>query len=143
MYMNEVGGAPRRAPSVSRGETGAAAVEFALVMPVLIMILFGTINFGIAPLSGTLVSKLEMIDLEQMLRQAIIDFEPRILPDSLVVRGVAPVDPLGHHNSLSFEINARLWAQPYPLELLLKTDLDLETGLVELKDRSGTTILGA
>ena len=48
MYMNEVGGAPRRAPSVSRGETGAAAVEFALVMPVLIMILFGTINFGIA-----------------------------------------------------------------------------------------------
>ena len=102
-----------------------------------------TINFGIAPLSGTLVSKLEMIDLEQMLRQAIIDFEPRILPDSLVVRGVAPVDPLGHHNSLSFEINARLWAQPYPLELLLKTDLDLETGLVELKDRSGTTILGA
>ena len=53
------------------------------------------------------------------------------------------VDPLGHHNSLSFEINARLWAQPYPLELLLKTDLDLETGLVELKDRSGTTILGA
>ena len=102
-----------------------------------------TINFGIAPLSGTLVSKLEMFDLEQMLRQAIIDFEPRILPDSLVVRGVAPVDPLGHHNSLSFEINARLWAQPYPLELLLKTDLDLETGLVELKDRSGTTILGA
>jgi type VI secretion system protein ImpF len=101
-----------------------------------------TINFGIAPLSGSLVSKLEMGDLEQMLRQAIIDFEPRILPDSLVVRGMAPVDPLGHHNALSFEITARLWAQPYPLELLLKTDLDLETGMVELKDRSGNTIAG-
>lgn len=101
-----------------------------------------TINYGIAPLSGSLVSKLEMSDLEQMLRQAIIDFEPRILADTLVVRGIAPVDPLGHHNALSFEITAQLWAQPYPLELLLKTDLDLETGMVELKDRSGNTITG-
>ncbi|MGE0797073.1 MAG: type VI secretion system baseplate subunit TssE [Lautropia sp.] len=99
-----------------------------------------TINFGITPLSGMLVSKLELSDLEQMLRQAIIDFEPRILPDSIQVRGIVPENPLGHHNSLSFEIVARLWAQPYPLELLLKTDLDLETGLVELKDRSSGTI---
>jgi type VI secretion system protein ImpF len=101
-----------------------------------------TINFGIAPLSGSLVSKLQLSDLEQMLRQAILDFEPRILPDSLVVRGLAPTDPLGHHNALSFEITAMLWAQPYPLELLLKTDLDLETGMVELKDRSGNPVAG-
>lgn len=101
-----------------------------------------TLNYGIAPLSGSLVSKLEMSDLEQMLRQAIIDFEPRILADSLTVRGIAPSDPLGHHNALSFEITARLWAQPYPLELLLKTDLDLETGMVELRDRSGNAIMG-
>jgi type VI secretion system protein ImpF len=33
---------------------------------------------------------------------------------------------------ISFEITAQLWAQPYPLELLLKTDLDLETGMVAL-----------
>jgi len=101
-----------------------------------------TINYGITPLSGILVSKLEMGDLEEMLRQAIVDFEPRILADSLMVRGVPPVDPLGHHNSLSFEITGMLWAQPYPLELLLKTDLDLETGMVELKDRSGNSIVG-
>jgi type VI secretion system protein ImpF len=104
--------------------------------------LHSTINYGIAPLSGVLVSKLDLGDLEQMLRQAIIDFEPRLLPDSVSVRGIAPTDPLGHHNALTFEITARLWAQPYPLELLLKTDLDLETGMVELKDRSGNTILG-
>jgi type VI secretion system protein ImpF len=104
--------------------------------------LHSTVNYGIAPLSGILVSKLDLGDLEQMLRQAIIDFEPRLLPDSVMVRGIAPTDPLGHHNALSFEITARLWAQPYPLELLLKTDLDLETGMVELKDRSGNTILG-
>lgn len=101
-----------------------------------------TLNFGIPPLSGSLVSKLDMRDLEEMLRQAIVDFEPRILPDTVVVKGLPPEDPLGHHNALTFQITARLWAQPYPLELLLKTDLDLETGLVELKDSSGNPIAG-
>lgn len=102
--------------------------------------LHSTLNYGMPALSGMLVSKIEMLDLENALREAIIDFEPRILPDSLTVRGVVPDDPLGHHNVLSFEIVGRLWAQPYPLELMLKTDLDLETGMVELRDRSGNTV---
>jgi type VI secretion system protein ImpF len=99
--------------------------------------LHSTVNYGMPPLAGKLVSKVEMLDLENAMRQAILDFEPRILPDSLVVRGLPPNDPLSHHNVLSFEITGRLWAQPYPLELMLKTDLDLETGMVELRDRTG------
>lgn len=98
------------------------------------------LNFGLPPLSGKLVSRLELADLERMLRQALIDFEPRILPETLVVRGLPPTDPLGHHNLLTFEITGHLWAQPYPLELLLKTDLDLETGLVELRDRGAAPV---
>ena len=93
-----------------------------------------TINFGIRPMSGVLASKVDLAKMERLLKQAIFDFEPRILPDSLVVRGVVPEDPLGHHNVLQFEISGHLWAQPYALELLLKTDLDLETGLVTLRD---------
>lgn len=98
------------------------------------------LNFGLPPLSGKLVSRLELADLERMLRQALIDFEPRILPETLQVRGLAPSDPMGHHNVLTFEITGHLWAQPYPLELLLKTDLDLETGLVELRDRGAAPV---
>ena len=93
-----------------------------------------TLNFGISPMSGVLASKVDLVKMERLLKQAIYDFEPRILPDSLVVRGVAPDDPLGHHNVLQFEISGHLWAQPYALELLLKTDLDLETGLVTLRE---------
>jgi type VI secretion system protein ImpF len=93
-----------------------------------------TLNFGIRSLSGLLASKVDLVDLERMLRQAILDFEPRIIADTLKVRGAPPADPLSHHNVLEFEISGRLWAQPYPLELLLKTDLDLETGLVEVKE---------
>ena len=93
-----------------------------------------TLNYGIAPMSGVLASKVDLAKMERLLKQAIFDFEPRILPDTLVVRGFVPEDPLSHHNVLQFEISGHLWAQPYALELLLKTDLDLETGLVTLRD---------
>lgn len=92
------------------------------------------LNFGMPCLSGKLVSHVELFDMEQSLRQAILDFEPRILPDTLAVTGKMPADELGHHNILQFEISGQLWAQPYPLELLLKTDVDLETGMVKIQD---------
>lgn len=92
------------------------------------------LNYGMPCLSGKLVSHVELFDLEQAMRQAILDFEPRILPGTLEVRGSMPEDELSHHNVLSFEISGQLWSQPYPLELLLKTDLDLETGMVKVQD---------
>jgi type VI secretion system protein ImpF len=35
---------------------------------------------------------------------------------------------------LLFEIRCQFWSMPYPLELLLKTSLDLETGQVSLQN---------
>ena len=95
------------------------------------------VNFGLPPMSGRLVSRLEVADLERMVREAITVFEPRILAASLRVRALLPDDPLGHHNCISLEIAGQLWAQPYPLELLLKTEFDLETGMVTLREGAG------
>jgi len=92
------------------------------------------LNFGMPCLSGKLVSQIELFDLEQALRQAIIDFEPRILPGTLLVQGKTPADELGHHNVVEFEISGQLWSLPYPVELMLRTDLDLETGMVTVQD---------
>jgi type VI secretion system protein ImpF len=36
--------------------------------------------------------------------------------------------------TLQFEIRCQFWSMPYPLELLLKTSLDLETGQVSLQN---------
>ena len=43
---------------------------------------------------------------------------------------------LDNHNQISFRISGQLWAQPVPLELILHTNVDLETGRVEVKDLS-------
>ncbi|MGK6859024.1 type VI secretion system baseplate subunit TssE [Enterobacter hormaechei] len=68
------------------------------------------------------------------LTEAIINFEPRILPQGLQVRCVSDTSSLDLHNVLSIEIKGRLWCVPYPLEFLFRTDVDLENGHFELKD---------
>jgi type VI secretion system protein ImpF len=96
------------------------------------------LNYGLPPLSGVAASGLDVRKLERALRQAILDFEPRILADSVSVR--AEVDPqsLDHHNLISLHIEALLWAQPVPIELLLRTQFDLESG----QNRVDETTLG-
>jgi len=86
------------------------------------------LNFGLPPLSGLTASGLDVVQLERTLRQAILDFEPRILPDSVLVKAELERESLDHHNVLSLHIEALLWAQPVPIELLLRTQLDLESG---------------
>lgn len=92
------------------------------------------LNYGLPALSGTTTSSLDPVALEVQVRRAIMAHEPRILPDTLQVQTVVLEDQLDHHNQVSFLISGQLWAQPVPLELMLHTDLDLETGRVEIKE---------
>ncbi|HTH01151.1 MAG TPA: type VI secretion system baseplate subunit TssE [Vicinamibacterales bacterium] len=91
------------------------------------------INYGLPALAGQTASTIEVPDLERAIRQAIIDFEPRILPESLHVRALETAG-LDHHNVIGVEISGHLWAQPLPLELLVRTEIDLVTGQVEVSD---------
>jgi type VI secretion system protein ImpF len=92
------------------------------------------LNFGLPALSGRAASSLDVSVLERSIKQAILDFEPRILPSSLRVRAVVQASQLDHHNVIGVEIQGHLWAQPVPLELLVRTEIDLETGKVEIAD---------
>ena len=93
------------------------------------------LNYGIPVLSGKHFSGVDWHDIERQIHAAILAFEPRILPGTLNVRAVAPSDPLGHHNLLHFEIRGELWSMPFPQELLLRSELDLETGHIRLTDQ--------
>jgi type VI secretion system protein ImpF len=86
------------------------------------------VNYGLPPLSGQCASGLDLVQLERVLRQAILDFEPRILPDSVSVKALLERESLDHHNVVSLHIEGLLWAQPVPIELLLRTQLNLESG---------------
>jgi type VI secretion system protein ImpF len=91
------------------------------------------INFGLPALSGQTSSSLEVTDLERAVRQAILDFEPRILPASVRVRALESGN-FENHNVIGVEISGQLWAQPVPIDLLVRTEIDLETGQVEVAD---------
>jgi type VI secretion system protein ImpF len=95
------------------------------------------INFGLPALSGETASTLDVIGLEGRIRQAIIDFEPRIDASTLQVQAVMSDLQMDQHNVISVEIRGNLWAQPVPLEMLLRTEVDLETGSVEIHDLAG------
>jgi type VI secretion system protein ImpF len=92
------------------------------------------INFGLPSLSGQMASTLEVTDLERHVRQAILDFEPRILPDTLEVRALVELSELDHHNVIGVEIRGQLWAQPVAVDLLIRTEIDLESGKVQMAD---------
>ena len=95
------------------------------------------LNFGLPPLSGQLASKVDVSSLERSIRQAIERYEPRILPDTLQVRALETTSVLDTHNVIEFEIRGHLWSQPVPLEILLRTQIDLEAGQVEVREAAG------
>jgi type VI secretion system protein ImpF len=92
------------------------------------------VNFGLAAFAGRPASSLEPLHVERAIRQAILDFEPRILPETLRVRAVHEGGRLDRHNIISVEIEGHLWGQPAPLDLRIRTHVDLESGRVELAD---------
>ena len=92
------------------------------------------LNFGLPALSGETASQLDMLALEMRIKQALECYEPRILAPTLEVKAMMREDELDHHNVVSIEIRGTLWAHPLPIELLLRTDLDLETGEVRVHD---------
>jgi type VI secretion system protein ImpF len=92
------------------------------------------INFGLPAFSGRTAAALEPIDLERAIATAIRDFEPRILPQTLEVRALMSESQHERHNVIGVEIHGQLWSQPVPLEMLVRTEIDLETGEVDIAD---------
>jgi len=92
------------------------------------------VNFGLPSLSGKALSSLDLQELERAIRQSIIDFEPRVLPETLQVAALVEAGDIERHNVIGVEIRGHLWAQPVPLELLVRTEFDLETGKVQIAE---------
>jgi len=85
-----------------------------------------TLNYGITDISGKRAAESRPYELERMIHKAIEAFEPRIVQGTLEVKLSTTMD--GIHSRILFNIHAELWAQPVPVEVFMRTELDLASG---------------
>lgn len=86
-----------------------------------------TVNFGVPPLAGKFMATRKWADIETIIRRAITDFEPRLVPDSLSVSPLSDKDGEVQYNALAFEVRGMISMDPYPMEFMVQSSLDLET----------------
>ena len=94
------------------------------------------VNFGIPDLTGSALSGVDAAVLQRQIRAAIVAFEPRLIASTLRVT-VHSDAQRQDRRSLVFDIESQMWAQPIPLKLYLKTEVDLETGAFHVSEGFG------
>lgn len=90
------------------------------------------LNYGIREVAGeySTVERAELI--RTSIHEAVRKYEPRIHPGSIDVR--LRLESGGTRQTIvTFDIVADMWAQPMPLELYLRSEVDVTTGQVDLK----------
>lgn len=85
------------------------------------------INYGLPDISGRTASSIDVDKLEKELQRVIYEFEPRVIPNSLKIKIHSQPDEM-NHNSLVFEIQGVVFGQPMPFQVMLQSELDLESG---------------
>ena len=95
-----------------------------------------TLNYGIPDLAGRQASTIDRGAVARDIRAAIGLFEPRLLAASLKVQ--VTLNPGGSDpNALRFDIESDLWAEPLPLRLRLRTEMNLEDAEAVVREVSG------
>ena len=94
------------------------------------------LNFGIPDLAGFTVSSLDVGALEAAVRTALERYEPRLIRQSIRLRAEVDPDSMSH-NTLILHIACELWATPVPVEMVLRTALDFESGKVSVTEVAG------
>lgn len=89
------------------------------------------LNYGLVEVSGeySTARRAELIRLS--IERAIAVFEPRIIPGSVEVT-LTP-DDSSNEMSVALTIRADMWAQPMPMELYLRSKVDVTTGEVHVE----------
>lgn len=91
------------------------------------------LNYGLPDLSGHTSSTIDVHHVEKAIRAAILQFEPRVIRNSLQVKVHTNSDAMAH-NSLVFEIAGAVFGQPSPFQVVLKSELDLESSEFQLTE---------
>lgn len=106
-----------------------------------------TVNYGTKDYSGMVSGKISMADVSDMVYQAILNFEPRIIPSTLqvvpasrsgdVTQGMDKLTKEELNNvmekgSFDFVVRGAICSDPTPLEFQYKTALNVANGNFEI-----------
>jgi type VI secretion system protein ImpF len=89
------------------------------------------LNFGMPSLAGRSARSADPQQIAATLEAAVRRFEPRLS----ALRVTAEMGEEGNETHvLAFRIEAQLWGQPLPQQLVLRTSIDIDSGDVSLAD---------
>jgi len=91
------------------------------------------LNYGIPALTGVNLSESDLDTMAEKLQKAIAYFEPRILEKTLKVIVAQEADS-ELYNYAHFRIEATYWFEPYPIDMVIRAQWDMDTGGVEIRE---------
>jgi type VI secretion system protein ImpF len=89
------------------------------------------LNFGVEVVAGDYNTMDRTMRIRTSIRKAVERFEPRLSQGTLDV--ILRQDEHLSQAVVVFDIHADMWAQPVPMELYLRSRIDLTTGQVALE----------
>ena len=93
-----------------------------------------TVNFGVPALAGGDLSQRRWADIERIIRRAVHDYEPRLIPETVSVLPLASeAGAADTANVLRFEIRALIDLRPYPVEFTVHSAVDLENSRMSVQ----------
>lgn len=92
------------------------------------------LNFGVQEVAGEFSTEERAQRIKASMQSAIERFEPRIREGTLDI--VLREDENPSRAMVVFDIAAEMWAQPLPLDLYLRSEVDITTGELSLQRRS-------
>lgn len=93
-----------------------------------------TVNYGVREVAGMTSTLERAMEIRRMIHIAIERFEPRIQPGTIDVEYRSDVD--SGDALVSFDIRADMWAQPMPMELYLRSEVNVATGELKLERKA-------
>lgn len=89
------------------------------------------LNYGVPDIAGMTLAGMQPRAIAQAFQEAIVQFEPRLLPDTVKV-SLREASDSSDRNALLFEIEADLLLDQEVQPVLWQSEVDLESGIADV-----------
>lgn len=86
------------------------------------------LTYGLSSLAGLEANTLNAERIQKEIKNAILVFEPRIVPKTLEVKIEGKKSGENLDSVIVYEIKGELWSLPFKEKIYLKTEIDFQTG---------------